>query len=365
MIASRACGRLLVALALALVGVGCAKARPLESWGGFQAGNWPGASWRPYASSSPFNQLVGHAGAAEPVPRSAPLVAAALQWGAPAGITVGTAGTSDDYGHPVYYARRHDPLYALHATEPWGHNPIEGLRIHVPADARPAGGSDHHMTIVTPSGWEYDLWHANAPSPQSRRLTFGWGGRTQIYGSGLGSNATAAHFAGLAGVIRPEELAAGRIDHALFIVLRCTGSGAGFGYRTHASRRAWIGGYVYPAAGGGKTCRAHDPTLPPMGARFRLAMSDAQIEALPFPRWKKAVLLALANYGGYVGDTGGPGFAFELQSGSTYTSFGAPDRFVAVARQAGIRPYGGRYYFDVGSGVDWKRYLQVLAPPRG
>jgi hypothetical protein len=307
---------------------------------------------------------VGRAGRAGPVPRSAALVASALQWGAPASITVGTAGTRYDYGHPVYYARRRDPVYVLHATEPWGRNPLDGRRIHVPAGARPAGGGDGHMTVIEPDGWEYDLWHASAPSPGNRRLSFGWGGRTRVYGNGLGSPATAAHFAGLAGVIRPEELAAGRIDHALFIVLRCTGTGAGFGYRVHESRQAWSGGWVYPAAGSGKTCRAHDPTLPPMGARFRLAMSDAQIARLPFPKWKKAVLFALADYGGYVGDTGGPGFAFELQSGSTYTSFGAPDRFVALARAAGIRPYGGLYSFDVGSGVNWRRYLQVVAPPR-
>lgn len=219
------------------------------------------------------------------------------------------------------------------------------------------------MTIITPNGWEYDLWHTSTPSSTSHTITFGWGGRTRIYGTGLDSPATAAHFAGLAGVIRPEELAAGRIDHALFIVLKCAGTGRSFGYGVHESRESWDSSYVYPAAGGGQSCAAHDPSLPPMGARFKLAMSGAQIEAMPFPRWKKAILLALAEYGGYVGDTGGPGFAFELQSSSTYTSFGAPDRFVQLARQAGISPEAGRYSFDVASGVDWWRYLEVVAPP--
>jgi hypothetical protein len=297
-------------------------------------------------------------------PRSPELVAAALQWGPPAGLTVGTAGTSFDYGHPVYYATTSDPVYTLHATEPWGHDPIQGMHIHMPAASTPAAGGDHHMTIVTPGGWEYDLWHASAPAPGSRTLTFGWGGRTRINGSGVGSAATASHFAGLAGIIRPEELAAGRIEHALFIVLRCTGSGDGFGYRVHESARPWHGGYVYPASAGGNSCDAPNPDLPPMGTRFRLAMSDVQIASLRFPRWKKAILRALANYGGYIGDTGGPGFAFELQSGSTYTSFGAPDRFVQLAQHLGISPdREGHYSFDVASGVDWWRYLQVLAPP--
>lgn len=347
-------------LALTAAAVGCAGAHSLESWDGFQAGNWPGATWRPYADRSPFNEPVGRAAVD---PHSTQLVAAALQWGAPASMTVGTAGTAEDYGHPVYYARRHDPLYVLHATEPWGRSSIQGMRIPVPPGASPAGGGDHHMTIVTPDGWEYDLWHANPPSSAGHALTFGWGGRTRIYGNGLDSPATAAHFAGLAGVIRPEELAAGRIDHALFIVLRCTGAGTRFGYGVRESRRPSSSSYVYPARAGGNTCSARDPNLPPMGARFRLAMSRSRIEALPFPSWKKAVLLALAEYGGYVGDTGGPGFAFQLQSGSTYTSFGAPDRFVQLARTAGISPSEGRYSFDIGSGVEWSRYLQVLAPP--
>lgn len=348
-------------LLTAAVAVSCAGAHPLESWDGFQAGNWPGATWRPYGPKSPFNQPLGDAAA---IPRSAQLVAAALQWGEPASMTVGIAGTTEDYGHPVYYARRRDPRYALHATEPWGHNPIQGMWIPVPPGAQPAGGGDHHMTIITPNGWEYDLWHASMPSAGGHTLFFGWGGRTRIYGSGLGSPATAAHFAGLAGVIRPEELAAGKIDHALFIVLRCTGTGRAFGYGVHESRQPWDSSYVYPARAGGTSCAAHDPSLPPMGTRFKLAMSSAQIEAMPFPRWKKAILLALAEYGGYVGDTGGPGFAFELQSSSTYTSFGAPDRFVQLARQAGIAPEAGRYSFDLASGVDWWRYLEVVAPPR-
>ncbi len=355
--------RLTVAFSIAILiasANGCVAARSGDGWHGFQAGNWPGADWRPYADSSPFNQLVGEA---EVHPDSSQLVAASLQWGPPANLTVGTAETAEDYGHPVYYALPSDPLYVLRATEPWGHNPINGMRIHVPAAARPAGGSDGHMTIVTPNGWEYDLWRAQRPPPDGGVLSFAWGGRTRIDGNGLGSLATAAHFGSLAGVIRPEELAAGRINHALFIVLRCAGSTTSFGYGVHSSRRAWTSSYVYPAQGGGSACGPNDPDLPPLGARFQFAMSEAEIAALPMPKWKKAILLALARYGGYVGDTGGPGISFELQSSSTYTSFGAPDRFVQLAQRVAITPHQGRYTFDLSGGIDWQRYLQVVVPP--
>ena len=346
---------------LATSAIGCATARSAgDGWEGFGAGNWPGANWRPYASTSPFNQLVGNSAVH---PDSSQLVAAALQWGAPASLIAGTAGTPYDYGHPVYYAQPSDQVYVLRATEPWGPNPIEGMHIRVPARAQPAAGGDHHMTIVTPNGWEYDLWGAQPPPLGGGTLTFAWGGRIRIDGSGLGGHATASHFGNLAGVIRPEELAAGRINHALFVVLRCTGTGTSFGYGVHRSRQPSVGSYVYPAEGGGNDCGENDRNLPPMGTRFQLAMSDKQIVALPVPFWKKAILLALARYGGYVGDTGGPGFGFVLQSSSTYTSFGAPDPFVQLARRAGIKPQQGLYTFDLTSGVDWQRYLRVLVPP--
>jgi hypothetical protein len=156
-------------------------------------------------------------------------------------------------------------------------------------------------------------------------------------------------------VIRPEELAAGRIDHALFIVLSCVGSGASFGYGAGS-------GYVFPAAGGGGRC--DDPDAPPMGARFQLALSDAEISALPVPGWKKAILTALARYGGYVGDTGGNGFGFMLQSSSTYTSFGATDRLVDFARSSGLSGWEGRYVLNMADGIDWARHLRVVIPPK-
>jgi hypothetical protein len=329
-------------------------------WNGFGAGAWPGASWRPYADSSPFNQPIGRAVVH---PNSAALVAGALRWGLPSDITAGTAGTPDDYGHPVYFAQPGDPIYQLRPTEPWGRNAIAGVRIPIPAAARPAAGGDGHMTVVTPDGWEYDFWRAQTPPPGGGTLSFAWGGRVRILGSGLGGGATAARFASLAGVIRPEELAAGRIDHALFIVLKCSGSGTSFGYGVHQGSSRWTGSFVYPAQAGAGTCGGEDPNLPPLGARLQLAMSRAQIAALGAPPWKKAILNALARYGGYVGDTGGSGFAIAVQSSATYTSFGAPDRLVQVAQSAGLTASHGRYAFDLADGVDWRRYLRIVAPP--
>jgi hypothetical protein len=220
------------------------------------------------------------------------------------------------------------------------------------------------MTVVQPDGWEYDLWEARARPAGGGTLRFGWGGRLRVDGNGLRGGSTAAEYGALAGVIRGAELRAGHIDHALFVVLRCTSDTTAFGYGVRPHRRGDGGSsYVYPASKGGARCRGAGRDVPPMGARLRLAMSDAEIDALDVPRWKRAILRALANYGGYVGDTGGPGFGLMFESGSTYTSFGAEDPLAALARSAGIHRRGGLYRFDIADGVEWGRHLRVLVPP--
>jgi hypothetical protein len=270
------------------------------------------------------------------------------------------AETSEDWSHPTFFAQPGDPIYTLHATEPWGNNPLNGMQIPIPEYARPAGGSDKHMTVVTPDGWEYDFWASQTPPKGGGTLDFGWGGRTRVDGSGLDSAGTAAGFGNLAGIIRAPELAAGHINHALFIVLKCASTETGFGFGTIAGKGT--SAYVYPASNGGASCPG-EANLPPLGARFTLAMSNAQIQALAVPQWKKTILTALAEYGGYVGDTGGPGFAFEVESSTTYTALGLPDPLVEFAEQSGLSQFDGRYSFNMAGGVEWEKFLRVLVPP--
>jgi hypothetical protein len=335
------------------------RAAATTSWHGFSSTNWPPASWRPYSPSSPFNQPIKRGTATHP--QSSAMIRQILSGSAPGHLTAGVAQTRDDWGHPTYYSKPDDPVYTLRPTAPWGQNPIAGHRIPIPAAAQAAGGGDGHMTIVTPDGWEYDLWQVHSKSPDGGTLTFSWGGRTRVDGNGLGSRGTASHFGNLAGMIRAQELQAGRINHALFIAIRCTSSETWFGHGTRGGRGS-TSGWVYPAEGGGSAC-PEGTAAPPMGARLQLTMSAAQIEALPAPRWKKTILRALARYGGYVGDTGGDGFALMFESSTMYTSFGQADPLVAIAKSSGVQPYGDRYVFDVASGVDWARYMRVVVPP--
>jgi hypothetical protein len=308
------------------------------------ARSWPEACWRPFAESSPFNR---------PIPAGAPLVANSQAivermvslYGGPAKMTAGDADTPYDYSHPLYYPRADDPVFTLHCYETsWGTCPIEGHRIRIPDAARPAGGGDAHMAVIDEaSGWEYDLYKVRSKPAGGGTLEFRWGGRTRLDGDGLGSNATAAHFGLSAGIIRAEEMAAGKINHALFMVVKCTS------------------GKVYPALGGGSQC-ADGTDAPAGGMRFQLGYTEAEIEALKVPRWKKTILHALRTYGAYVGDTGGGGFNFQFESGSTYTSFGASDRLVDWAStQPGVTPYKGKYVLDLAAGVDWSR-MRVIDP---
>jgi hypothetical protein len=326
-------------------------------WNGFGAGNWPTGHWRAYADSSPFNQP---ASSAAVLPNSSAMVQSALQWGAP-GNMVDAAGASNDWAHPTYYAQPSDPIFTLHALS--GSKVLEGMKIPIPDAAKAAAGGDGHLTVVTPDGWEYDFWQVVSKPQGGGTLTYNGGGRTRIDGDGLGSYGTAAGFGNLAGMIRAQELAAGHIDHALFIVLKCTGSGANYGYGAKQSASGGDGGYVYPATHAASSCSSKDPNMPPAGARFQLAMSDAQIAGMAVPSWQKTILTALAHYGGYVGDTGGSGFGFMFESSTMYTSLGRSDPLAQLAQQSKVPSWNGQYVFHVGEGVDWGQKLRVVAPP--
>ena len=326
------------------VAVGCGALAPIEA----HPVGAP-ACWRPYSADSPWNRPVP-AGAPRDA-RSARVVSRMLSWGPAQRIQAGHADTPGDFDHPVYFSRSTDPLYTLHATRPWGRAEIEDHTIRIPARARPAAGGDGHMAVITEDGWEYDMWTVSRKDPRGGVVEFGWGGRTRADGDGLGSNATAAHFGLAAGSIRAAELERGRIDHALFMGVRCTDGKAS----------------VYPAAPRtGEPCAREglsDADAPPLGGRFVLDMAPGQIEALAVPRWKKTILHALAEYGMIVGDSFGSGsWGLQLESGSTYTSFGADDPVEAFARSAGAARWSGGYLFDLESGVDWRRHLQLVDP---
>ena len=156
-------------------------------------------------------------------------------------------------------------------------------------------------------------------------------------------------------MIRGEELAAGTIDHALFLVAGCVDASGG----AYPSQIAPGGFYQCARNGGGTNAGA-----PPAGALYWLDYTDAQITALSIPTWEKSIALALAHYGGYVGDTGGgssPNIGFRFESDITYTQYGAESPVVQVATNAGISNSGNGYQFNP-TGIDWANHLHVVDP---
>jgi hypothetical protein len=207
------------------------------------------------------------------------------------------------------------------------------------------------MTVIDPaSGREYDFWQARKRRG-SRVLRVSHGGIASLGGSGTGSPATAGHFALGAGVIRPEELAAGEIDHALFMVVKCTN-----------------GRSVAPAGGSvGRSCSSmgmSNSNAPRMGEHFVLDMSASEIDALATAKWRKTILHAMAKYGLYVGDTGGG--MLKVQSGASWTSLGHSDPWLKLGRSLGVPQVrdGSRELrrFDLSDTVNWRSRLEVVSP---
>ena len=160
----------------------------------------------------------------------------------------------------------------------------------IPPDAPIEGGSDRHILVLDRQSCR--LWEVFAAETSD-------GGRSWRAGSGatwdLRSNAlrpegwTSADAAGLPilpGLIRHDEVAAGRIEHALRFTARRT-------------QRA----YISPARHYASSIT--DPDVPPMGARFRLR---GDYDCGRFAPTARVVCVALQRYGMLLADNGSDWF---------------------------------------------------------
>ena len=270
--------------------------------------------WKPFAPSSPFNTLLpAHPRAA----RRNALVRQHLRsyrWTLQASSSQSRRGftlTADAGTRPVYFARPSDPLVTVRCWERYGPTscptrdgrPLTTMRIHVPPGVRPASNTDAHMTVVeTASRREYDFYDAGyAGGAFSAGVT---AIENVLNASGTRAGVSAASFALTAGLLRPSELASGRIGHALVVTVPCTDAEG-----AHV-------GYSWPAAGGwGQKCgdywHERAGSAPAIGQLFQLRMTPAQIRRSRAPRWEQTIMTALARYGAYAEDTNGGGFRNE------------------------------------------------------
>jgi hypothetical protein len=165
----------------------------------------------------------------------------------------------------------------------------------IPRGVHVESGSDRHALLVDRDACR--LYELYALERTARRWHAGSGATWNLSSNRLRpAGWTSADAAGLPifpGLARYDEVARGRIDHALR-------------FTAERTRRA----YVYPARHYASSLT--DPDLPPMGLRLRL---NASFDVSGFPKQARIVLIALKRYGMLLAD-----------NGSSWYISGAPDR---------------------------------------
>lgn len=248
---------------------------------------------RLFAADSPFNTPIP--GGAAVHPNSANMLSNGID-AQPARVFV----THDDFAIPFAYTQPSDPLNTV-AASLYGLDYDPGP-FRFPADAAPATGSDKHLASIF-AGQELDQWLAQRVD--ATHWTSGARYLFDLTGSGVAPAdrvaSTASNFALTAGVVRPEEIAAGVINHALV-------------FTTSGTRNI----FVPPATHGDGPSSSVDRL--PIGARIQLDPS-VNVAALAIPAWQRTIAVALQVYGAYCGDTSG---VFTLR-GEASIGRGSPD----------------------------------------
>jgi hypothetical protein len=212
------------------------------------------------------------------------------------------------------------------------------LQVPIPPNAKAAAGSDEHMVVYQPSTdrmWEFwkmnlqsDGWHAQ------------WGGSMSNVSANPGyftspgpSNwgATASSLPLLGGLIRPSELAAGHIDHAIAIAIPQTRAQ----YFTWPAQRT--DGQVYSTS------------AIPEGQRFRLDPT-LNLSTIPMSPLVRMVAVAARKYGMIVRDKSGSVTLY----GEDTADEGLPDPYYGSTGW-----YQGQYVSNLLKAFPWS-HLEAL-----
>jgi hypothetical protein len=207
----------------------------------------------------------------------------------------GVINSGDDWGIPLAYADAHSKTYTIECLL-FGCETT--VRFRIPRYATPNTESDGHLAIYDPTtNQELDLWQG-AYDPRtrtwaasSRTATASDWGAVCPEGKRCGGGGTAAGFLEFGGVIRPEEIAQGHIDHALVL----SAPSVRAEYIACPATNYWAS--LEPQY-------KRDPGALPLGARVQLD-PEIDVDAKPWPAWEKVVAKALQTYGAYIADVSG------------------------------------------------------------
>jgi hypothetical protein len=156
-------------------------------------------------------------------------------------------------------------------------------KVAIPRGTRPDPSPDGHLVVYDPvRALEWDFWVSHCPQRCSEA---GAGNVLSTAKLNPHGGANASGIPGLAGIIHPEELRSGHIDHPLAFAMP-------------AVRR----GFVCPASAGAGTNT--DPLALPEGTLLRLDPT-LDVASLPLPPWQRVIATALQRYGMYLEDGSG------------------------------------------------------------
>jgi hypothetical protein len=221
-------------------------------------------------------------------PGSAAMVSLIRQAAASQGFLI----TAQKWSTPVYHINGNAQRQTVKLTAGWAPRRLLS-GVPIPADATPSPDSDAHLAIIDDAtGCEYDFWQASRSSDGSWSAS--WANATSTASSGWYPYSTTGSGDALtAGLITPEDMASGSIDHALKFAFPYTKAG----------------GPVLPAVASDGT--HSDPGAIPEGAHLQLDPS-LDLSTLGLTPWQRVVAKSLQTYGMYLTDTGG-GVAIPAQ----------------------------------------------------
>lgn len=288
---------------------------------------------RLFAADSVWNARVGADAALDP---TSPVLVAGLV----AEVQREQAAGNGPYINTTQYST---PVYRVPADQPTVRvtipNPDSPTRralqsafeaVPIPEGAVPAAGTDGHMTIWQPSTdrlWEMwrarqeaDGWHATwGGAIQDVSKHRGYYGPDAWPGAGSGWGASATSLPVTGGLIKLDELRAGRIDHVVGLTI--------------PSPRAGV--YAWPAQRTDGWSTAVDSL--PEGARLRLD-PDLDLDSLRLPKMTRMIAEAAQRYGLMITDKSG------------VVAFGAEDP----------TPTGSNPYWEAGGFFEGKYPHQLL-----
>lgn len=268
--------------------------------GATATGGASATAWRPFSSDSPWNTPIPANPTLEPDSKA---LIADFESSSPYGehLDVNIVG----YSIPLYWADGATPVQTVRADvggTGWTGNNGQNTTgtMPIPNGAQPDPDSDHHLLVIDKAQMkEWGCWNL---VKESAGWHAGLCATADLNGTGVRPSAVtnptwytshgarACGFPLVAGLIRADEIAAGRIDHALVVAY------------PHI-RAGW---YTSPAstAQAANGAGAQKDRGIPCGGRIQYD-PGIDLDQLGLTRTGRIIMRALQEYGAYVGDFSG------------------------------------------------------------